>query len=261
MRTVVCVFIFLVLIPVYKASNALVLVIEGQYQNKNILVQNSNAGYGVGFCAKEIRVNGRITTDETNSGAFEIDLASLHLRFGEKVLIEIIHDKSCTPRILNLEDLFPKPSFETLGLALSPDGVLSWTTRKESGSLPFVIEQFKWNKWIPVGEVDGLGTPEQHSYSFKVDLHSGENTFRLRQKGFNAMTRLSESVKVKSKTHKPEMNVSAGSILFDQETAYEVYDIYGVNTMKGFGKEISLADLKAGTYYLSYDNCTVEFRK
>src|SRR5688572_29323017 len=51
------------------------IVIDGQYQDKNIYVQNSVSSSGVGFCAYEVRVNGQITNDEINSSAFEIDLA------------------------------------------------------------------------------------------------------------------------------------------------------------------------------------------
>lgn len=245
----------------YFQQEAATLVIEGKYQNKNILVHNGFALSGVGYCSKEIRVNGNITTDETNSAAFEINLAALHLKYGEKVVIEIVHEKNCTPKILNLEDLFPKPTFETLTIDLSEQGLLNWTTKNESGSLPFVVEQFKWNKWIPVGEVDGLGTPEKHNYSFKVTMHSGENQFRVRQKGFNSTVRVSKEVRAKGQFPKPGYKAEKDRVLFDRETAFEIYDIYGVNQIRGFGKEADISTLKPGTYYLCYDNTTVEFRK
>ena len=40
------------------------LIIEGKYQNKNVYIQNGFGTNGVGFCAKEVKVNGQITTDE-----------------------------------------------------------------------------------------------------------------------------------------------------------------------------------------------------
>ena len=140
--------------------NSATLVVEGKYQNKNVFVQNAIGNSGVGFCAQEIKVNGKVTTDETNSSAFEIDLASLQLKYGESVTIEIIHKDGCTPKVLNMDDLKPKPSFEVLTINVSPAGLLKWTTKNESGSLPYIIEQFKWNKWIPIGEVDGIGTSD-----------------------------------------------------------------------------------------------------
>lgn len=244
-------------------AQAAVLVVEGKYQNKNILIQNSFNSNGVGYCAKEIKVNGNITADETNSNAFEIDLKSLKLKFGEKVMIEITHDKGCTPKVLNMEDLLPKPTFETLAIKIDANGLLSWSTKNENGVLPFIVEQFKWNKWIPVGEVDGLGTPEQHDYSFKVTMHSGENKFRVRQKGFNSTVKVSKDVLVKSKVQKPDytLNKAGDTIDFSTETAYEVYDAYGINLMKGYSKKINIAWLKAGSYYLSYDNKTIDFTK
>ena len=187
--------------------NAATLVVEGKYQNKNLFVQNAIGASGVGFCAQEIKVNGRITTDETNSSAFEIDLASLQLKYGEKVTIEINHRDGCTPKVLNLDDLKPKPSFEVLTIGVSPEGLLKWTAKNEAGSLPYIVEQFKWNKWIPVGEVDGIGSPESHGYSFQVSLHSGENKCRVKQKGLNNTSKTSPEAIVKSTVTKPNFIV------------------------------------------------------
>ena len=51
-----------------------VIVLEGNYQGKNIYVQNPyQNSSNVGFCVKEVRVNGVVTTDEITSSAFEID--------------------------------------------------------------------------------------------------------------------------------------------------------------------------------------------
>ena len=57
-----------------------------------------------------------------------------------------------------MEDLKPKPSFEILTMNITSGGLLKWTSKMEAGALPYIVEQFKWNKWVPVGEVDGLGT-------------------------------------------------------------------------------------------------------
>ena len=107
-------------------SKAATLVVEGKYQNKNVYVQNAFSSNGVGFCAQEIKVNGKITSDETNSSAFEIDLASLQLKYGENVTIEILHKDGCTPKVLNMEDLKPKPTFEIVTMNVSPSGLLKW---------------------------------------------------------------------------------------------------------------------------------------
>lgn len=244
-------------------GNAKTLVIEGKYQNKNLYVQNAIASNGVGFCAREIKVNGRITTDETNSSSFEIDLAALQLKFGQKVTIEIIHSDGCTPKVLNLEDLKPKPTFEVLTMNVSSTGLLKWATTNETGSLPYIIEQFKWNKWIPIGEVQGIGTPDAHEYSFQLTMHSGENKYRVRQKGLNAISRFSQEVVSKSLVDKPSFAISKNnsSVDFSAETGYEIYDIYGSVVKRGFGKQAKIENLPKGKYYLCYDNTMTDIKR
>ncbi len=244
------------------SATAGVIVIEGKYQNKNVFVQNYFGNSGVGFCAQEIKVNGKITTDETNSSAFEIDLSILQLKFGEPVVIEIFHKDGCMPKVLNADDLKPKPTFDVLVMNISETGLLKWTTKNESGELPLVIETFKWNKWIPVGEVNGKETPGNNEYAFQVLMHSGENKYRIKQKGTSGISRYSKEITVNSSTQKPSFAVSKNkSIDFSAETAYEVYDAYGIVVKKGYGKNVGIDNLKKGVYYLCYDNLVTEFSK
>lgn len=258
-KVLILVFIFCFGLGLHSA----VLVIEGKYQNKNLFVHNGFGIGGVGFCVKEIKVNGQITTDEVHSSSFEIDLKSLQLKYGQNITIEIVHSEGCVPKVLNMEDLKPKPTFEVIMLNLSPEGVLKWGTKNESGALPFVVEQFKWNKWVPVGEVDGFGTPDNHEYSFQVSLHSGENKYRVKQKGFNAFVKVSKDITVVSSINKPSFAIpkNYSSIDFSAETAYEVYDSYGRIVKKGFGTKVNIENLGKGEYYLCYDNIISEFKK
>src|ERR1044071_7067750 len=78
-----------------------VIVLEGNYQGKPLYVQNPFGPGGVGFCVTEVKVNGNITTDETNSSAFEIDLKAQKLAPGEKVEVRIMHKDGCKPKVLN----------------------------------------------------------------------------------------------------------------------------------------------------------------
>ena len=259
MKNLVVVLAFFAFVNQAKSG---VLVVEGKFQNKNIYVQNAYGGSGVGFCAVEVKVNGKITTDEVNSSSFEIDLVALQLKYGDKVTIEIIHKDFCRPFVLNAEDLKPKPTYEIQSMNVSPTGILRWTSSKESGPLPYIIEQYKWNKWVPVGTVDGLGTSENHDYAFQVALHSGENKFRVKQIGLGSLPKISAAVAINSNTEKPNyaLNKDYSALQFSAETFYEVYDDYGI-VKKGYGKEIKLENMKKGIYYLCYDNQITEFEK
>ncbi len=256
------VFFFFVL-NVLAGFSAKVVVVEGKYQNKNLYVQNGYASSGVGFCTYEVVVNGKVATDEINASSFEIDLAQFQLKYGDKVTIEIKHRDDCSPRILNPEALKPKATYETTSLLVSPNGLLTWTTVNESGSLPFIVEQFKWNKWVLVGEVEGLGTPMENNYSFQAELNSGENRFRIKQVGYGALPKYSKTTSCLSNVPPLTFSTSKSSdnILFSGQTMFEVYDVYGQVVKKGFGKSISIANLQKGHYFLCYDNSVTEFKR
>ena len=245
-----------------KAENR-VLVIEGQYQNKNLYVSNAVSSSGIGFCAYEVRVNGKVTTDELNSSAFEIDLSLLQIRQGDNVTIQIFHKEGCVPKVLNSSVLKPQPTFETKSITLSETGLLKWTTSNETGSLPYEIEQFKWNKWVKVGEVQGVGTASENSYEFQVTLVSGNNKFRVIQKGNLGKIQKSNTVEINSSLTKPDFDVDnkKDMVAFNRETSYEIYDQYGQVRKRGYGNNIDMANLPDGEYYLSYDNYVETIKK
>lgn len=257
---------FLIVYSILSISSFLragVLVVEGKFQNKNIYIQNSFGSNGVGFCATEIKVNGVVTTDEVNSSAFEIDLSAMNIKIGQRVTIEILHKSDCIPVVLNPEVLKPRPTFEVVSMNINASDILKWTTKNESGALPYIIEQFKWNKWVFVGEVQGIGTFDTHDYSFQVTTHSGENKFRIKQKGLGVAPKVSNAVILNSMKDKPTFIISkdAKFIQYSYETNFEVYDVFGTVVKKGFGKETSMDNLSKGKYYLCYDNQVTEFDK
>src|SRR5437868_2524545 len=81
-------------------SQGWVIILEGNYQGKNLYVQNPYGSGGVGFCVTEVLVNGNIATDEIASSAFEIDFKPHKLVVGDKVEIKIKHKEDCKPKVL-----------------------------------------------------------------------------------------------------------------------------------------------------------------
>jgi hypothetical protein len=254
-------FIFSVLVVAPATLFAGSIFLEGSFQNKNLYVLNTLSSSGVGYCTYQVLVNGQTTTDEVNSSAFEIDLSSLELGVNEKVAVEIRYKEGCAPKILNPDVLRPKAGFSAKSILLDVQGNLKWTTENEESVLPFVVEQFRWNKWIVVGEVAGKGGVAENDYAFKVTLHSGENKFRVRQTGYNNNSVYSDVVLVKGSLPKVAYTAKNNVVMFSDETLYEVYDYYGTVVKKGFAKTIDLNGLKKGGYYLCYDNVVAEFQK
>ena len=262
MKNTVCACLVLISFN-WMYANAGVLIVEGKYQQKNLYIQNGFSSNGVGFCAYEVKVNGQVTTDEVNSSAFEIDFSPFKFKAGDKITIEIGHKDGCMPKILNPEAIKPRPTFDLLSIDINKDAVLTWGTKNELGSLPYIVEQFKWNKWVYVGEINGEGTIAQHIYNFKIVPTSGENKFRVKQVGYGGLPRYSKEATYTSFMDKPSFKLEDGSktVSFSNETTFEVYDYYGSVLKKGFGSSVDISSLPKGKYYLCYDNVVSEIEK
>ncbi|MCA6361998.1 MAG: hypothetical protein IM638_03110 [Bacteroidetes bacterium] len=232
------------------------LLVEGKYQSKNLYVQNAVNDGGVGYCVYEVRVNGQVSTDEVNSSAFEIDLRNFNLQPGDKVEVQLFHKDGCSPKVLNPEALKPRPTFVTESISISPAGLLTWTTNSETGALTYIVEQYRWNKWVYVGEVQGVGTPSRNNYSFQITPHSGENRFRVKQLGFGREVRYTPEVKFTSTSEAITFTQSKDGkqIMLSGQTLYEMYDPYGNVVLKGYGNTINLTQFSPGEYFLCYDN-------
>lgn len=245
------------------------LSLEGHYQGKNLYVQNPEDEDGFGFCVTKATVNGDPIIDGLQSSAFEIDFTIFGLKIGDPVFIVLEHGIGCKPKVLNKEVLLPKSTFEIQSISCSPEGSLKWSTTGESGKLPFVVEQYRWNKWVAIGEVDGVGEASQNEYTFNVTPHSGENKVRVSQTDNTGKKRPSESVTFNNATLESievSPKIVKSSIKFTSkdkpvETKYEIYDAYGNIVKKGVGSEVDCSNLKKGAYYINYDNTNEKFIK
>ena len=244
------------------------LSVEGTYQGKNLYVQNPMDDEGFGYCATKVTVNGDIMPGGTSMGAFEIDFSMFNIAIGEPVFIVIEHNDGCKPKILNPEVLLPRSTYKVEEMTISDDGKLLWRTSGEQGKLPFVVEQYRWNKWVAVGEVQGKGSSGENSYEFKVSSHSGENTVRIVQVDHSGTKRPSEEKKFNSSSPKVvktpvkvknEIKFLANSAAV--ETRYEIYDAYGNIVKKGVGSSVNCSNLLRGVYYINFDNVNEKFIK
>jgi hypothetical protein len=238
------------------------ITLEGIFQGKNLYVMNPFSSSGVGFCVYEVTVNGKVTTDEINSSAFEIDLSVFQFNVGDKIAVSIKHKENCVPKVLNPEVLKPKSTFAASALSVEKDGTVKWTATGEAGKLPFVVEQYRWNKWVKVGEVDGKGTAGPNHYSLKVAPHSGNNKFRIKQVDYTKKPKYSDEINFRSLTPPVTFSrKSANEITFTSETMYEIYDYYGNIVLKGVSDKVDVSKLAKGKYFLNYDNSMDEFQK
>ena len=261
-----------IILPLFMALFAMpavagTILLEGNYHGRNLYVQNPFASEGVGFCTFEVKVNGQTTTDEINSSAYEIDLSFFQLELGSPVEIRISHKDDCKPRVVNPEVLKPMSTFDVASMGISKAGLLEMTTTNETGKLPYIIEQFRWNKWVEVGEFEGKGNPEKNDYEIQLTtVHAGQNRFRVKQKDHRSKPRYSIETKLNSPL--PEITFQPGdgkkvsdAINFSDVTLYEIFNGYGNIVAKGVGKRVDVSGLDKGTYYLNYGTTTATFKR
>lgn len=239
--------------PVIKGES---LVVNGIYQGKDLYVKNPFATDGVGFCVYEVYVNGELTRDEINSSAFAIDFNILGIAPGTPIEVILKHKSGCEPLILNPESIKPHSTFEITDISVD-NNTLTWTAKNESGSLPFIVEQFRWNKWVKAGEVQGDGTADETTYKFKLSPYFGENKVRIKQVDYTDKPKYSQSITYNPKTRKItfEPKKPEDEINFSGLTRYEIFDQYGSLVKTGYAQTVDVSDLNPdGVYYLNYDN-------
>jgi hypothetical protein len=240
------------------------MIITGIYQGKDLYIKNPFGADGAGFCIYEVLVNDKLSRDEINSSAFAIDFNILDIAKGSPVEIALKHKSGCKPLVLNPESLKPQSTFDIVSISMEKTR-LQWTTEHESGPLPYIVEQFRWNKWVKIGEVQGVGGQGENRYAFEVTPHSGENKVRVKQIDHTGKPRISESVSFDGKAVKVSFEPKKVDdvITFSSTTRYEVFDKFGNLVRTGYGKTLDTQGLNKGDdYYINYDNTFGEtFRK
>jgi hypothetical protein len=256
MKKIVFIFLFCFTLASGFAQDTLVL--EGHYYGKNLYVINPTCGNDTAYGLIKVLVNGKITKDEIKSNSFEVDFSLLELNNGDVVKVLFIYKKGCLPKIINTDVLQPQSTFAFVSAKPDKTGKIIWVTKGELYS-SFTIEQYRWKKWITVGEVDNTDTLRKNTYTFEVKPHFGQNLFRISHSDQKGNTVYSKTVKYRLATAK-EVFISSlkvtDVITFSAETSYEIFDEKGNFLLDGIDIEVSITDLPKGKYWVNYDNKT-----
>lgn len=239
------------------SQNEISIISEGRYLGKNVYVQNPFDGNESCCCVTEIRVNDKPFLGQINSTAFEVDLASYDLKLQDKYIIKIIHKADCLPKILNPEIIHRKCTFETSKIELIAD-TLHWYTTNEESPMTFIVEQYRWNKWIKIGEADGFGPNDtENHYSYPIVYNNGLNKFRVKQIDYSGKPCISTSVSLVSAVNPISYTIDTinMTIHFSEKSMFEIFDQDGNMVKKGDNIAVDCSNLeRKGLYYLNYDN-------
>ncbi len=267
MKQIFTIFILLFFVCQSNAQEKL-LSLDGTYQDKNLVVYNPSQSDGFGFCVTKVLVNGEILPAAIQSAHFEINFQLFQLKKGESVFVVLEHANGCEPRFVNPEILLPKSTFKCTAITADKSGMINWTTTDEAGSLDFVIEQYRWNRWVEAGQVKGNGTKQTSTYHFQIMPHSGKNQIRVSQIDNTGDKRSSQATFFHSGLPSPKISPTkvrdnlyfrAGTT--DVKTKFEVYDAYGNLLKIGFATMVDCRNLVSGVYFINFDNQTEKFIK
>jgi hypothetical protein len=258
------------------AQNDGKIILEGNYLGENLYIQNPYAANGKSFCTKKVLVNGvEYPADSTLSSAYEIDLKRMNFKEGDSVRIEIFHSAGCKPKVINTQTHYHGKGEAVLNLRIEYDSILKWETVRERFNHLFLVQQYRWNKWINAEEAETGGvirnweevkgtakTKDTISYSVNIKkyLHSGKNQFRI-----NSATLYKQNYSKTLAFQRPEgtklkveKNYKKLAVEFPAETLYEIYDESGSVVKRGFGRSVYINKLPKGKYFLNYDNETAK---
>lgn len=142
------------------------------------------------------------------------------------------------------------------------DSSLCWTSINDTPKFAYIIQQYKWDRWVNWDTIISTSTKDTSKYSQKIPryIHSGLNQFRV--KGNNTV---SKTVKWQTK-EESDFFIDRGHykyydtnpIVFKRETYYELYDKFGKLLKSGYEKSFYINDLTMDAYYLNYENKNVE---
>lgn len=246
--------IFIATIRLANAQN--VLQLEGTYKGENLYVQNPFYGLDSCCCTDSVLINNKRIKVELST-AYEIPLKEMKLKMYEKIEVRIYHKPSCSPKMINYGH--PTKAFIAFtSIDLDKTGKLKWTTNNDTSSVSvwFIVEQFRWNKWVKIGEVQQQSLKE-YEFVFHVPLHSGENRCRVKyMEGISGKYRLSKNVSITSDV-KPvtyKIDKQKKLIAFSGETLFELFDRGGNMLKKGSGTTIDVSSYDGELFYLCYDN-------
>ncbi len=255
--------LFVVFLFLSSSVSSQELNVQGVFTGDNVYVMNPFAKMKDHFTIESIIINDTAYTENTESSAFEIDLKHMGFKLGDDLHFRIRYRDSIMPSIVNLEKIKAISSFKLQKAFIDKEQFLNWRCSNEVGSLPFDIQQYRWNKWITVGQLRGVGTRGINHYRIKVPIHSGANKFRIHQVDYSQKEKFSKSIDFNSSL-KPIRLLNKKVITklrFSAPTQFEIFDLFGNLIFDGFGKEVRFDDLIPGKYYVNYDNTIGEFMK
>lgn len=218
---------------------------------------------GRGFSIQNVFVNGEATFDELQTNTVTVHLERTPAKLRDSVFIMVLYVKGYKPYLINPENLLPPNDFEFSYVRVR-DNKIMWRTRGALGYKPFRIEEYRWERWIEVGQVYVFDSLKWGSYEFELKPHYGKNQYRVIKVNGQGETVISKDRSFRSYSlQKPEIldDKVEDVLVFSVVTMYEIYDRDWKLLKKGRDRYVNVSDLPKGKYNINYGNTSGTFKK
>lgn len=141
-------------------------------------------------------------------------------------------------------------------LSFDKSGQIKWTTINEKANAKFDVEEWRWAKWVIIGQINGTGNGN-YSCSFLADT-----TCRIYQVRITSGQYHSASINYPNPI-KIDISGSCSKqvIRFHHMTKFEVWDKYENKILSGCDSILIFSDFKKGNYHLNVGDKLTQFFK
>ncbi len=238
------------------------IAISGLYYHTNVYVYNPSVADS--FSIQQLIVNKDTIKEYLNTNGIEIDLSTYNLKEEGRVNIQIVYQGKYPPVIVNPEALMPPVKFHISKPRFNKNNQLQWQVHGVPGDYPLTLEQYKWNSWRIVAEVDPVDTVANNIYKVAIHPHSGKNIYRVKSYNIKGEEVMSRDVIFSAPAYKQvyiENKKIIDEITLSSKTDYEIYDMKSNLLKRGYDRYIKVDNLPKGKYLLFFDNQIQEFKK
>ena len=234
-------------------------IVSGIYNEKNLYFYTPSCKISSDRDKVVAKFKNKIVFESSQPKSFQVDLSKKGLVYGDIIELQLFY-MGCKPFLVNEESIEKRNSFKISDLQVSDSGKVSFKTFNEIDKFPFIIQQYKWSKWVSVAKVRGEGGDSWKAYRVKSMITSGVNKFRVVRYNLWKPPTMSEEYIFTSLKESIDFNYDRNikKVIFSDITSYEVKNEYGENVLTGLGDKIDMSELGKGLYFIAFDNSYVD---
>jgi len=253
------IFYLFCFLPYYETTAGEISIV-GIYLGDNLEIHNPISNDGKNFCIQKVYVNESLIATDPKNNIYQIDLSWIEL--DTPINIKIDHRDDAIPQILNPDAIIPANSFDFTELEIYEDSII-WKVGGLMYKPIFFIEKRINSSWKIIFSIEGNPENPYGRYSTDSRHNFGDNQYRIKcimesGKIYNSGVVNFSSAKQPVSFYPSRVN---NKITMSREAYYEVLDIEGKILESGREKDILLAYLDPGLYYLIIDGRKEKFIK